>query len=221
MRFALFLFGLAACGEPPVAPREDPAPTTRVDAAPAEAPTPPTEAPPVAEPTRKATVLEVLDAAERYTFARMDACGAEAWVAGPKVEMTVGQHVEMKGGQGMTDFRSDALDRTFDQLLMVDAWRAVEEAPSCTPAPPAEPLRFGRIVELHETPSYSILELEHCGERVWVAGPGRDDLAVGTEVGMPLGDRTTSFHAQSVGRTFDELFLVPWIKKAKALPACP
>ena len=44
-----------------------------------------------------AKVVEVLPAGE-YTIARMDACGVEAWTAGPPTELTVGQTVEMPTG---------------------------------------------------------------------------------------------------------------------------
>lgn len=218
---ALLFFGLAACGEPPLAPQQDPASASRDDAKP-PAPELPDSVPAPAdgEPiVRLAKVVEVLDGAPRYTFARMDACGSEAWVAGPKVEMTVGQTAEMKGGQGMVDFKSEALGRTFPELLMVDAWRATETEPQC--GPPPAPLRFGEIVELHNTEAYTIVELSFCGAKTWVSAPARKGLEVGGLVGTPIGYESTNFYSSSLERSFDQLFMVEWIKKAKSLPPCP
>lgn len=215
---ALLCLGLAACGEPPVAPQQDPAPASKDGAQPPAGEHPNQPAPDVA-PVRLAKVVEVLNGAPRYTFARMDACGAEAWVAGPKVEMTVGQTAEMQGGQGMVDFKSEALNRTFPELLMVDGWRATEAEPSC--GPPPAPLRFGKIVQLHTTEAYTITELAFCGTNTWVAAPNRKGLEVGGLVGTPMGYESKNFYSSSLERSFEQLFMVEWIKKAKSLPACP
>ena len=223
MRFAVASLFLFACGEPSVAPQVDPVKTAR-PAAPAagqaEAPAPP-EAP--AAQTRVAKVVEVLQDSHHYTFARMDACGQEAWVAGPHVEMEVGQVIEMIGGQGMEDFESEELDRTFETLLMVDGWKLADSEPVCGPPPstePPEPLRFGTVKQILGASSYTYLELDVCGETVWVAGPERKDLEVGGYVGTPIGMEKASFFSKSLNMTFEPIYFVDWIKRARGLPAC-
>ncbi|MCA9572950.1 MAG: hypothetical protein KC656_34170, partial [Myxococcales bacterium] len=132
------LLVLAACGGPasaPVQPETTPAPAPAVPpAAPvAEAP-PQREAP---DPERMASVLEVLVAGE-YTIARMDSCGEEAWVAGPKTELTVGQVVKMPMGTVMTDFESKTLGRTFDAILFVNTITPADGPVNCPPPPSAK-----------------------------------------------------------------------------------
>lgn len=232
MRFAVALSLLFACGEPPVAPQEDPSRSARPAEAPAESvpdsdvktEAPSADASPAA-PSRVARVLEVLQESPHYTYARMDACGQEAWVAGPRAEMEVGQVLEMEGGQGLVDFESKDLGRTFDALLMVDAWRLSEKEPQCGAAPPAEPpgeaLRFGTIKQILGASSYTYLELDVCGETVWVAGPERKDLEEGGLVGTPVGMENPTFYSKSLNMTFEPIYFVDWIKRARSLPPCP
>ncbi|MCB9668937.1 MAG: hypothetical protein H6736_05550 [Alphaproteobacteria bacterium] len=218
MRALLALSLLTACGEPPVAPQAQPAP-----AEPAAKSAPASEA---TGPVRVAKVLEVIQEAPDYTYARMDACGQEAWVAGPKVSMEVGQAVEMVGGQGMAGFESAALNRTFDALLMVDGWRLSNTEPVCEAAgqpgdAPGEPLRFGSVKQILGASSYTFLELDVCGETVWIAGPERKDIEVGGLVATPLGMENREFYSKSLNMKFDPIYFVNTIKKAKALPPCP
>ncbi len=207
MRLTLFL--AIACGRSdPVAPE---APVAPPKPAAAEA---------AAGPVRVAKVVEVLDASPHYTYARMDACGEEAWVAGPRIRIEPGQTLEMVGGQALVDFESEALGRTFDVLLMVDRWSVAAKPLDCAP-PSSEPLRFGTIKQILSASSYTYLELDVCGETVWVAGPERRGLEVGGLVGTPEGIKKERFYSKSLNMTFEPIYFVDWIKKARALPPCP
>ena len=90
---------LFACGEPSVAPQpveqNAPAPAAEPSAAPAapttaDAPHNPHATGAPSGDVRVGKVLEVLLVGDRYTYARMDACGQEAWVAGPSQALEVG-----------------------------------------------------------------------------------------------------------------------------------
>lgn len=240
MRTSLaLLLTLMACGEPSVAPQPQTIPTPQAKApAPApvaEAPTPaPTAVAPKAEAFRQGKVLEVLPVDERYTYARMDACGTEAWVAGPAAELKVGQTVEMKGGMALTDFKSTKLDRTFPQLLMVNAWRPSDtemdcSAPTPPPAPapvaapadgpPNENMEFGVAAEVTVGAGYTFVQLNYCGKSTWYAGP-ETPVKKGDSVGVAKAMVMKDFFAKSLNRKFDEIRFVQEFKKAKALPPC-
>ncbi len=66
-------------------------------------------------------IVETMDAAT-YTYVHLKAIdGSERWVAGPKTPVTVGQVLTIKGGFEMKNFKSSALERTFERLIMVNS----------------------------------------------------------------------------------------------------
>lgn len=202
---------LVGCGEP-----SNTAPVAPTDATAKQDDTPPVK--------RAAVVKEVLHT-ERYTFARMDSCGEEAWVAGPVTELAVDQTVEMTGGMGMTDFKADTLDRTFEKILFVDAWAATEEPVKCKeekkldPDKPTQEFRIGTVTEVIDAPGYTYAKLDVCGDTVWVAAP-TTRVEVGSYGATPIGDEMTEFESSALGRTFDSVWFVAWIKKSPQLPPC-
>lgn len=224
----LSLLILAACGEPsvvPQAPSPNPAPAAVTPPAPAE----PAEATPPTAVRRVGKVLEVLPGGDRYTYARMDACGSDAWVAGPVVELEVGQTIEMEGGVGMVDFKSDLHDRVFPALLMVDAWRLADEELDCAavPAPvgsPVEPeqlaeMEFGVAVTTDIGAGYTFVELEHCGKKRWYSGPGTP-IKKGDLVGTFGGSIMRDFYVKSLDRKFPEIRFVQKFSRVNLLPPC-
>jgi hypothetical protein len=113
---------------------------------PSPLPTPSAEAPTAQAPTAPAPsagltggkVLETMDSGG-YTYARLASGGAEVWVAGPQTPIAVGQEVGVTGGSLMTGFRSDTLERTFDQIYFVSGFSAAGAAVAAPAgaAPPA------------------------------------------------------------------------------------
>ena len=92
-------------------------------------------APPAAAPARAAkaapaatpgvppgtgAVLETMDAGA-YTYVRVDLGGKEAWAAGPKVSVKVGDTVTLPEGMPMPGYHSATLDRTFPLVYFVGA----------------------------------------------------------------------------------------------------
>jgi hypothetical protein len=73
-------------------------------------------------------IVETMDAST-YTYVHLKAIdGSEAWVAGPKTAVTVGQVLSIKGGFEMKSFKSNALDRTFERLIMVQSLGGTDKA---------------------------------------------------------------------------------------------
>lgn len=71
--------------------------------------------------TFSGAIVETMDAAT-YTYVHLKAQdGSELWVAGPKTPVTVGQVLTVKGGFEMKSFKSSALERTFERLVMVNS----------------------------------------------------------------------------------------------------
>ncbi len=187
-------------------------------------------------PVERAAVVVETVSTEKYTFAKMDACGNEAWVAGPVHAFEEGQSVKMVGGMGMADFHSDTLDRTFEKILFVDSWEQMETAVVCdgtdstaapanTPAPkldpdaPTQEFRVGTVEEAMDAAGYTYVRLDVCGEDVWIAAP-TTRVEVGSYGATPLGSEMTGFESSTLGKTFDSVWFVPWIKRSPKLPPC-
>jgi len=67
------------------------------------------------------TVLETMDSGG-YTYAKIDRGGSAVWIAGPATQIAVGAKLGAMTGTLMTGFRSDTLQRTFDQVWFVSSF---------------------------------------------------------------------------------------------------
>lgn len=148
--------GLSACGKkdeaavssvPPAAPAEAPvAPAAPVAAAPAQIAAAPVAAapavtsapahpaPPVAATQNTGKVVQILQGGG-YTYAEVDTgAGKKVWIAGSPIQVKSGESVQWGDYSIMQNFSSKTLNRTFDEILFVNAWGPVGSAP--TPVAP-------------------------------------------------------------------------------------
>lgn len=65
-------------------------------------------------------VQETMDSGG-YTYVRVTADGSDVWLAGPTTELKEGDPVAWSSGIVMRGFVSKTLDRTFDEILFVNA----------------------------------------------------------------------------------------------------
>ncbi len=212
------LVTLFACGDSTPEPAE-PAPAAR--------PTPPVAAKATQTPdvTRRGKVLEAIDT-EGYTYVRMDYCGQEAWVAGPKTALPVGAIVKMPEGIVSTNFESKALGRTLEALLMVDWFEVTEETtidcPTVAAAEPkeaAKPALHGQVVETMQSGGYTYAKVESCGTESWLAGP-QTFLRDGHFVQVAEVAEMRGFSSKTLGRTFESILFVPGFKIVPEGPEC-
>jgi len=73
-------------------------------------------------------VLETMSSGG-YTYVQVDTGAEKVWAAAPETTVKVGDTVSFGAGQAMPGFHSKTLDRTFDNILFVNAI-AVGDAPS-------------------------------------------------------------------------------------------
>ncbi len=222
---------LAGCEGPvkPTAPPSAPAPAPEAPAA-AAAAAPAPEPPALPSDTKRLATVAEVHAAGAYTILRMDACGAEAWVAGPKTDgLSVGQVLEMPLGTPMTDFRSKELDRTFDAILFVDWLRPTDARPECPKQkhhaegqhkdPKAPSDVAGVVRETMESGGYRYARLDVCGVETWVAGP-KVPLQIGETLLGDVSTEMTDFTSASLGRRFDRIVFLKRIAIGPSAPDC-
>lgn len=180
---------------------------------------------------RRGKVLETV-AADSYTYARLDYCGQEAWVAGPKSELTVGSIVKMPEGTVQTNFESKTLGRTLQYVLFVDWFEATDETEidcshlrrpdSEAPAAPAdkeEPDLHGKVLETMVSGGYRYVRLDVCGKEVWAAGQAnvvKEGHFIQAMEAMPMAN----FEAKSLGRRFESIFFVNHFDVVPEGPEC-
>lgn len=149
--------GLSACGKkdeaavssvPPAVPAEAPAAAVAPAAAPAPmgaapvaaapavtaAPVAARPAAPVAAAQNTGKVVQIIQGGG-YTYAEVDTgAGKKVWIAGSPIQVKSGESVQWGDYSIMQNFSSKTLNRTFDEILFVNAWGPVGSAP--TPVAP-------------------------------------------------------------------------------------
>ena len=68
-------------------------------------------------------IVESKQDAGGYTYIEVDQDGQLAWLAVPQTRVSVGDRVEWSGGSVMTNFTSNSLGRTFDQIIFAGGVR--------------------------------------------------------------------------------------------------
>ena len=65
-------------------------------------------------------VVRSAENAAGYTYIELETdSGQVVWLATPETDMAVGSRVSWQGGSKMTNFSSNSLNRTFDEILFV------------------------------------------------------------------------------------------------------
>jgi len=142
-RTARILLGLCAtlsfagCTKEQPASTASPAATAMPPAPAASAPSPPPSAPHAlpasGEEALAGTVLETMNSGG-YTYAKLDRGGTQVWVAGPETALAVGTKLDKLEGTLMPGFRSQTLNRTFDQIYFIGTFNAPGGAASAASA---------------------------------------------------------------------------------------
>ena len=72
-------------------------------------------------------VVRSTENAAGYTYIECETdAGQVVWLATPQTDMSVGSRVSWQGGSKMTNFTSNSLDKTFDEILFVQGVSATQ-----------------------------------------------------------------------------------------------
>lgn len=186
----------------------------------------PVATPPAAPPLQVVESLsgKVVEATKGagYLYLRLEKDGVSTWAAiSGEYEAKVGEEVTLKPGMVMTNFKSAALNRTFDRIIFSDG-RA--DAPAVTKgkkAMTAEAMSndlSGKVVETMDAGGYTYVNLERGGKKVWVALPVTK-VQVGDELAALPGMRMDKFTSKSLNRTFDVIYFSSGVAGNGAAPA--
>jgi len=191
-------------------------------AAVAEKPLPSPAAPPADQlvQTLSGKVAETFKGAG-YVYVRLEKDGASTWAAmSGDNQAYVGEEIELKPGMVMTNFKSAALNRSFDRIVFSDGRADVPPAPKKPGKMAAQGVETvsgslaGRVVETMDAGGYTYVNLESEGERVWVAIPVTK-VSVGERLEAQPGMRMDSFTSKSLNRTFDVIYFSSGASKTR------
>ena len=150
-------------------------------------------------PRQNQGVVRAVEIAGAYTYARVDVDGDEFWLATTITALEPGAEVAWKDYAMMTNFRSKALDREFEQILFVDRLLPVGGQTAS--------LRRGVVAESLNAAGYSFIRVDEDGHSVWLAAP-EIALEVGQTVEWQGGGQMRNFTSRSLDRVFDEIIFV-------------
>ncbi|TGU70224.1 hypothetical protein E4633_18670 [Geomonas terrae] len=191
--------------------------TAKVADVPAAPPVQPTTAPPQVE-TLSGKVVEVMHAGG-YTYVRLEKDGKSGWAAMTRNDTTaVGEEVALRPGMVMTNFKSAALNRTFERIVFTDG-----RADTAAKAPHTQSQALtnelsGKVVETMDAGGYTYVNLARDGKNVWVALPVTK-VKVGDELAALPGMRMDKFTSKSLNRTFDVIYFSSGVAGNGAAPA--
>lgn len=84
---------------------------------------------PVAAAPNSGKVVQTLQAGG-YTYAEVESSGRKVWIAGSPIQVKAGDIVQWGDYSIMQNFNSKTLNRTFDEILFVNAWGPAGAAPT-------------------------------------------------------------------------------------------
>lgn len=132
-----------------------------------------------------------------YTYLQVESDGRKVWLASGHADVAAGDTVAWGDSAVMRNFKSKALDRTFDEILFVAG---------VTPVNAVDTQR-GTVASVTHTETYSFIEVDLGGEKKWLAAPVVT-LKAGDTVSWSGGTVMSNFTSESVNRTFDEIVFV-------------
>jgi len=142
-----------------------------------------------------------------YTYIEVRTDGRILWLAGNPVEVEDGDIIAWDPEMVMQDFQSNALNRTFDELVFVSAVRqGTDAAPTVAQLEPEA--NSGTVRSTENAGGYTYIELEtDAGNKVWLAVP-QTEVAVADRVAWQGGSVMVNFESRSLGKTFPEILFV-------------
>lgn len=155
------------------------------------------------KPKQNRGVVKAVKMGGGYTYARVDISGEDFWLATAMVALQPGQEIAWKDYAMMTNFKSKALNQTFDQILFVD--RVID------PTANVAAQRHGIVAESVNSAGYSFIRVEENGSTVWLAAP-EIQIDVGQSVQWSGGGQMRNFTSRSLNRVFDTIIFVNKLK---------
>lgn len=145
-----------------------------------------------------------------YTYTLLEVEGEELWMAGPMADLAVSDTVYLAGASNMGVFKSNALDRMWDEIYFIDAFQRASADDGGF---------FGTVTETMSVAGYTYVQVDVGEDNNWMAASGSENPVVwlaGPETVLNVGDVVMwqggsimrEFHSGTLDRTFAEIVFV-------------
>ena len=162
-------------------------------------------------------ILSVIQV-QGYTYIEVRNSGRSVWLAGNPVEVSEGDIVSWGQSAVMRNFKSQALDRTFDEILFVSAiYRGADGPPPPPLASPQAALNrnAGTVLSAENAAGYTYVEVQTgAGDSIWLAVP-LTPLVGGDQVVWQGASLMRDFSSETLGKTFPEILFVSAVQVRK------
>lgn len=149
-----------------------------------------------------------------YTYIEVRNNGRSVWLAGNPVEVADGEVITWGDSAVIRNFKSTALDRTFEEVIFITGINQGASAPMpvANAASTAEQQSNGLVRSTENAGGYTYIEIEtDNGDVVWLAAP-EVELAIGQRIEWQGNSKMTNFSSPSLGKTFPEILFASSVK---------
>lgn len=152
-------------------------------------------------------VLSVIQV-QGYTYVEVRNSGRSMWLASNPVEVSEGDVISWGQSAVMRNFKSQALDRTFDEVVFVSAiYTGTDGAPPPSPQVVAN-RSAGTVLSAEDAAGYTYVEVQtDAGNTVWLAAP-RTSLVRGDQIVWQGASLMREFTSETLAKTFPEILFV-------------
>lgn len=159
-------------------------------------------------------ILSVIQV-QGYTYIEVRNSGRSIWLASNPVEVSEGDVISWGQSAVMRNFKSQALDRTFDEVIFVSSIY-----PGTDGAPPPSPQvavnrNAGTVLSAENAAGYTYVEVQtDAGDSVWIAAP-LTPLVQGDQIVWQGASLMRGFTSKTLARTFPEILFVSAVQVKK------
>ena len=159
-------------------------------------------------------VLSVIQV-QGYTYIEVRNSERSIWLASNPVEVSEGDVISWGQSAVMHNFKSQALDRTFDEVVFVSAiYSGTDGAPPPTPQV-AVNRNAGTVLSAENAAGYTYVEVQtDAGDSVWLAAP-LSSLVQGDQIVWQGASLMRGFTSETLGKTFPEILFVSAVQVKK------
>lgn len=149
-----------------------------------------------------------------YTYIEVRNNGRSVWLAGNPIEVADGEIISWSKSTVMRNFKSTALDRTFEEVVFVSGISLGVDAamPVVSEASVPKDVSSGIVQSTENAGGYTYIELEtDAGDVVWLAAP-ETELADGQHIEWQGASKMANFNSPSLDKTFPEILFVSGVQ---------
>ena len=160
-------------------------------------------------------VLSVIQV-QSYTYIEVRNSGRSIWLASNPVEVSEGDVISWGQSAVMRNFKSQALDRVFDEVVFVSAIYPGTDGAQPPPSPQVAVNRnAGTVLSTENAAGYTYMEVQtYAGVSVWLAAP-LTSLVQGDQIVWQGASLMRGFTSETLGKTFPEILFVSAVQVKK------